>query len=324
MIDLSIIIPVYNASPLIERCLNSILMQSTSYNYEIICVDDGSTDNSLMLIKKFSKNNIHIIKQQNSGPATARNHGLQHSTGRYITYIDADDYIEDGYIQKCISFLEKNMECIAVSVSCKNINPLNKKVSYSPSWMSENMHQTGYLISDFFNEWSKNCFVGTCSTVIRRDIAIKSGGMRTDLRITEDYEYWNYLSTFGTWGFIPEVLYISDGADVTATQGWIKKMEKRWHNAPTISEWEKRIVKRLPTKLPLGYLRARGRVSRNLTYCQLLSDRLSLSRHEALRYGKYFIKDPIGRLMNIAKYTSFTWWMLAKLLKYREYHRKIS
>ncbi|WP_244440383.1 hypothetical protein [Bacteroides rodentium] len=74
--------------------------------------------------------------------------------------------------------------------------------------------------------------------------------------------------------------------------------------------------------MPSGYLKARGRISRNLTYCQLLSGRLALSRQEALKYGKYFTKDPIGKLMNMAKHTPATWWMLAKLLQYREYHRK--
>ena len=147
--------------------------------------------------------------------------------------------------------------------------------------------------------------------------------MRIDLRVTEDYEFWLYLSTFGKWGLIPEVLYVSDGGDVTQSQGWLSKMERRWKNAPSIAEWEKRIITRLP-ELTISYQKARGRVSRNLTYCQLLSDRLTLSRHEALRYGNYFIKDPIGKLMNLAKYTPLTWWMLAKFLKYREYHRKLN
>ncbi len=82
-------------------------------------------------------------------------------------------------------------------------------------------------------------------------------------------------------------------------------MERRWKNAPSIAEWEKRIIARLP-QLTISYQKARGRVSRNLTYCQLLSDRLTLSRHEALRYGKYFIKDPIGKLYESSKvYTAY-------------------
>ena len=59
---------------------------------------------------------------------------------------------------------------------------------------------------------------GTCSTTIRTDVAKASGGMRRDLRITEDYEYWLYLSTFGKWGFIPKILYVSDGGIVTQSR----------------------------------------------------------------------------------------------------------
>lgn len=179
------------------------------------------------------------------------------------------------------------------------------------------------VLKDFMSYWASYCHVGTCSTTMRTEQVKQSGGMRTDLRVTEDYEFWLYLSTFGKWGLIPEVLYISDGGDVTQSQGWLSKMERRWKNAPSIAEWEKRIITRLP-ELTNSYQKAKGRVSRNLTYCQLLSDRLNLSRKEALHYGKYFIKDPIGKLMNLAKYTPLTWWILAKFLKYREYHRKLN
>lgn len=165
--------------------------------------------------------------------------------------------------------------------------------------------------------------VCTGSVTIKTNIIRESGGMRSDLRITEDLEFWALLSTYGEWGFIPEILFVSDGRDVTQSQGWLSKMEQRWKNAPSITEWEKRIITRLP-KQSESYKKARGRISRNLTYCQLLSDRLSLSRHEAIKYGHYFTKDPIGRLMNLAKYTPLTWWMLAKFLKYREYHRKLN
>lgn len=188
--------------------------------------------------------------------------------------------------------------------------------------MDESKKEEPRVLEDFMSYWAAYCHVGTCSTTMRTDLVRQAGGMRTDLRVTEDYEFWLFLSTFGKWGLIPEVLYVSDGGDVTQSQGWLSKMERRWKNAPSIAEWEKRIVTRLP-ELSVSYQQARGRVSRNLTYCQLLSDRLDLSRHEALRYGKYFIKDPIGKLMNLAKYTPLTWWMLAKFLKYREYHRKL-
>lgn len=321
--DISIIIPVYNASSLLTRCLDSIFCQHTDYTYEVILVDDGSTDNSVELIKARKEKNIRLYQQQNAGPAIARNKGLELVQGEYVAFMDADDYWKDGYIQKTVDFMKSHHECVAVSVTCKNVVSFRAHASYNPSWMDESREEIPFVLKDFLSYWAEYCHVGTCSTTMRTDVSRQTKGMRTDLRITEDYEFWIYLSTFGKWGVIPEVLYVSDGGDVTQTLGWLNKMEKRWRNAPSIADWEKRIV---ATKPELhedeGYKRARGRISRNLTYCQLLSGRLSLSRHEALEYGNYFTKDAIGRLMNLAKHSSITWWILAKFLRYREYHRQ--
>ncbi|MBE5696076.1 MAG: glycosyltransferase family 2 protein [Bacteroides sp.] len=321
-IDLSVIIPVYNAVPLLERCLNSIFTQTTQYSYEVILVDDGSTDNSVEVIKARPERNIVLHQQSNAGPAAARNKGMELAKGRYVTFIDADDYWEDKYIEESVSFLDVHLECVAVTVGCKNISSLGGHVSYNPIWLSEDVVIEPYVIRDFFAEWACDCFVGTCSTTIRREVALQSGGMRTDLRVSEDYEYWNYISTFGRWGLIPKVLYISDGGDVTWSQGWLNKMKCRWANAPALSVWECRIVATFDMEMSDSYKMVQGRVSRNLTYCQLLDGRLALSRSEALKYGEYFIKDPIGKLMNLAKYIPLTWWMLAKFLQYREYHRR--
>lgn len=316
--DLSIIIPVYNAALLINRCLDSIFNQNTSYSFEVILVDDGSSDNSIELINRRVENNLILIKQVNSGPAKARNVGLKQSSGKYCAYLDADDYWEQGFIEKSITFLENNAQCVAVNVaqlhktiSGKFIIPSNYKQFSSP-----------FVLDDFYSFWASYMHVCTGSVTIRTLLLKELGGQREELRITEDLELWALLATKGKWGFIPEQLFVSDGCDRISNRDWIKRMKKRWYNAPSIENWESRIIKNMFIKLPTGYLQARGKISRNLTYCQLLSNRLALSRREALRYGKYFTKDTIGRLMNMAKYTPLTWWFLAKFLKYREYHRK--
>ena len=90
--DLSIIIPVYNKSKLINRCLDSIFNQTTNYSYEVVLVDDGSTDDSVELIKARTEGNIILYEQQNAGPSVARNKGLELSHGKYCAYLDADDY----------------------------------------------------------------------------------------------------------------------------------------------------------------------------------------------------------------------------------------
>lgn len=100
MAKYSIIIPVYNSSKTLERCINSVLNQNYD-DWELIIIDDGSTDNSVEIIKKFTNNNdkIKFFSQKNSGPGRARNFGIEKSNSDYICFMDADDYMEDNYLQ---------------------------------------------------------------------------------------------------------------------------------------------------------------------------------------------------------------------------------
>lgn len=316
--DLSIIIPVYNGALLLPRCLDSVCHQTTRYSFEIILVDDGSTDESVDIIKARKENNIVLWQQQNSGPAVARNKGMELAKGRYCAYLDADDYWNDGYIEKTVTFLDEHADCVAVTVG-----QMHKTVSgnfKSPAmWMTK---KESFVVDDFFEQWAREQFVGTCATTMRTDAVRQIGGQRLDLRVTEDWEFWFRLATQGKWGFVPGVFYVSDGMDMASDkEHWLGKMAKRWRNAPSIAEWERDVVNGMETPLPISYQKARGIVSRNLTYCQLLSGRTDLARQEAKMYGDYFKRDQIGRLMNLARHGRLLWGLLCKFLTYREYHR---
>lgn len=104
----SIIVPVYNVEAYIEECLDSIVDQ-TYNNIEIIVVDDGSTDNSYQKIQLYlTDNRVQLIKQENKGLSGARNTGLRAATGKYILFVDSDDYIETTTIKEVVEKLEKN------------------------------------------------------------------------------------------------------------------------------------------------------------------------------------------------------------------------
>lgn len=106
---LSIIIPVYNAERFLRRCLNSVLNQTYS-NIEIICVNDGSTDDSSEILKSYEKTckNIFVINQENQGMGASRNNGLRIANGRYVGFVDSDDYIEADMYKRLIENLENN------------------------------------------------------------------------------------------------------------------------------------------------------------------------------------------------------------------------
>lgn len=103
---ISVIVPIYNVDKYLSRCIKSILNQ-TYKNLEIILVDDGSTDNSLVLCKKFrdKNNNIILVHKKNGGLGSARNAGLDHATGKYIMFVDGDDFILDDHIENMYRFL---------------------------------------------------------------------------------------------------------------------------------------------------------------------------------------------------------------------------
>lgn len=102
---LSIIIPVYNSEKYLEECLTSVVNQSLK-DFEIICVNDGSTDNSLKILEKFGAQDsrIRIINQQNQGQGYARNAGLEAAAGDYVGFIDSDDYISPDFYEKLYKY----------------------------------------------------------------------------------------------------------------------------------------------------------------------------------------------------------------------------
>lgn len=109
--EISVIIPLYNKESCIRRTLNSVLSQ-TFTNFEIIVVDDGSTDKSFEIVSEYKKDSrLRIIQQENSGPGAARNKGIDASKCKYLAFLDADDEWLAEYLEKSKNILEKYPEC---------------------------------------------------------------------------------------------------------------------------------------------------------------------------------------------------------------------
>ena len=101
MVDISIIIPVYNAEKYLEKCLQSVKEQTFS-NFEVLCVNDGSKDDSVKIVEKFVQEDarFYLITQENQGASAARNNGLKHAQGQYIMFLDSDDWYEPEACEK--------------------------------------------------------------------------------------------------------------------------------------------------------------------------------------------------------------------------------
>lgn len=113
---LSVIVPIYNVELYLERCLDSIIGQ-TYKNMQIICVDDGSTDQSGIIANKYAKKDtrIEVIHKENAGLVSARKCGLEHARGKYSTYVDSDDWIESDMYESLMELIVENDAEVATS-----------------------------------------------------------------------------------------------------------------------------------------------------------------------------------------------------------------
>lgn len=322
--DVSVIVPVYNAAALINRCLDSIFAQTGGYEVEVICVDDGSTDNSVELIKARGDSRIKILSQPNSGPAKARNTGMALATAQLMAYLDADDYWMPDFFSRTIPFINQHPECVAVTVGQRHITTSGSHIS--PKFLGsleeyDDVPKNDCVLDDYSSFWSKHRHVCTGSIVMRTEIAKKVGGQREDLRSCEDLEFWAVLSTQGKFGFIPEVLFVSDGGKVTKTQGWIAKMQRRWDMTPEIDQCLSRLKVFGALDDNFAMKAIVGNVGSTLIYDKMLTTRWKMARRESLIYGKYLRKGFSSKIINLAKHTLLTWWLLKKYIHYKEYSR---
>ena len=99
--EISIVVPVFNVEKFLKKCIESIISQSFS-NFEVLLVNDGSTDGSLDICLQYTKidDRVKVINKKNGGLSDARNAGIKYATGKYICFIDSDDFIEKEYLQK--------------------------------------------------------------------------------------------------------------------------------------------------------------------------------------------------------------------------------
>ncbi|MBR5026863.1 MAG: glycosyltransferase family 2 protein, partial [Victivallales bacterium] len=231
MSTISVIIPTFNAALLIERALHSIMSQNGRHDVEIIIIDDCSTDDTLTVVEKLAIPSLRILRQDsNRGPAAARNRGLNAATGDYCAFLDGDDFWEPDFLNETTAFLDSHTDAIAVNVmQCHKT--FTGKVSIVPT--SPPVQQS-ILLDNFYDFWAKYNHVCTGSALFRTDVAKATGGQREDLRVCEDLEFWALLATYGAWGFIPKVLFTSDGGVITNKIGWREKARKRWASAVPI------------------------------------------------------------------------------------------
>lgn len=164
---ISVIVPVYNVEEYLRRCIDSILNQ-TYHDIEIILIDDGSTDNSGKICDEYAlkDNRIRVIHKENGGLSDARNVGLNSMKGKYVTFVDSDDYVEEFYIKYLYELLEKyntkmSIASYTVTTNSKQINMkdgYNETVLNTEECLDRMLCEQGFTISSCAKMYLKDLF----------------------------------------------------------------------------------------------------------------------------------------------------------------------
>ena len=127
---ISVIVPIYNAESFLEKCIDSILKQ-TYIGFELILVDDGSWDRSGSICDEFSKKDdrIQVIHKKNEGLICARITGVEAAKGEYVAFVDADDWVEDSFLERLVNPMEDVGADIVVSGCISEIDGRSDKIT---------------------------------------------------------------------------------------------------------------------------------------------------------------------------------------------------
>lgn len=160
----SIIIPLYNKANFITVAIQSVLNQSHQ-NFEVIVVDDGSTDDSALLVRAIHDDRIKLIQQANSGVSCARNQGIELAKGDLVCFLDADDWYLPTYLETIVSMALRYPETVFFATYYKNVSPINQNQK-GMYWDPGDTH-TVELIDDLFYRWRFGTLFVTNSVAIR-------------------------------------------------------------------------------------------------------------------------------------------------------------
>ena len=152
--DISIIVPIYNAEKYLNKCIDSIINQ-TKKELEIILINDGSTDNSETIIKKYDDKRIKYFKNKNQGIGKTRNFGIDKATGKYIMFLDSDDFLELNACEKMYEKAEKEELDIVVCDYYRYFDNGKKEEVKLPDFKNSSLKENPNIISEHLSPWAK-------------------------------------------------------------------------------------------------------------------------------------------------------------------------
>lgn len=274
------LIPTYNSARYICDAVDSVLAQ-THPIHEVLVVDDGSTDDTAAVLRRY-RSKIRYIRQSNAGPPAARNTGLAQVTGDFIALLDSDDLWVPEKTERQMEYIEQHPTCGFVYSDMKTFDETG--VIEESVKISRNLNlPSGYIFPQLFDE----TLFQTSALLIRKD-CIGVGGFDTTLRMGDDYEFFMRIARHYEAGYVDQRLVLYRQHPSQGTRTWGMQLQQ---GLP----WEILVLERIIERYPeireeLGNARVKQRLAKpyfNLAYaCMAEGDHRDARRllREALRY----------------------------------------
>ena len=306
MPKVSVIIPTYNRQGFISDTIKSVLAQ-TYRDFEIVVVDDGSTDNTKKELEQFGSR-IKVVEQPNSERAVSRNNGVGNSSGEYIAFLDSDDLWTQDKLENQVSLMDSNPEVVLTYGQCLRINGHGEKVNHAK-------RQLRGANGNVFEDLLMRNFIASPTPLLRREHFEQTSGFQTKYIPYEDWEFWLRFSLLGKFQFLGRPLaYYRIHENQSVQQVQAEKIEKVTSDLLEDSFKLKNIS-------PLVKKDSLGLANMRFGYWYLIADKTEKAREKlkkAIKLNPKLLLDPRWHGLNLV--LNFPFLRNLSVFKLEEYH----
>ena len=265
-VKISVVMPIYNAADYLKPALDSVINQTLT-DIELICVDDGSTDNSLSIIKEYQQTDerVRILTENNAGPSIARNKGLARARGKYVIFLDADDFYEENLLEKLYDLAEEEKLDVAI---CKFDIYNNRKAKFEDNIRSD--HGEIFTESDVVSKNDYPDVILSCTTGY-----IWNKLFRREFLVEKELVFDEELRVFEDTHFVVNALSLAEGVG--------KCHERLIHHRVYTNQPRNKLFKKYYAQVPVVYAKIKEFLRSHGMYIPLSQSFLNLSANRCYK-----------------------------------------